>query len=372
MNDFLESRGYSAILPTDFDVLIGKYIKAMINSFVIDMIQANSAIHTAETLIYEFDSSNLYYPLRISSIFSGSTSISLFTLTSREIREDSIRGGKFTKRAQFQITKEALPKIGPNVTDLFSDGPHLCYFSFSGLQSSFDNDILAEFETSLNMPTVTIAALNAGMGLALFLLFVPSRASLRLRVSKSSMLRIGQWTALPVGLIGTALVWIGLILPWGVMAVGESGELLIPISGAYAASQTSATISFSYLMLLLAAIPCCVYLLLMKGDSKRTATTFGTIGVLAAGLAILSTTSLLETISYGLLTTLTGCFFIVIASLLSMWRIEMGPVDHSEMTYFRAYVIKRFAVFVSTLVAITLFGFWLYSYLSRYIWPWIF
>ena len=372
LNDFLESRGYSAELPSDFDELFGRYIKDRINFFVIDMMKAGPAIHTMETLIYEFTSLNLYYPLRISSIFSGSTSVSLFTLTSKEIHGDSVLGGKFMKKAQFQITKEALPKISANITELFSDDPHLCYFIFFGLQSSFNNDILGEFETGVSMPALTIATLNIGMGIALLFLFVPSKTSFTPRLSKSSILRIGQWAALSSGLIGTVLIWIALALPWGVKAIGENGELLIPLNGAYATSQSSATIGFIYLILLLAAVPCCVYLLLMKGDSKRTATIFASIGVLAACSAVLSTMSMFKTISIGLPATLTGCSFIILASLLSRWRVKMGPVDHSEITYFKSYVIKRFAFFVLTLVVITLFGFWLYSYFSRYIWPWIF
>jgi hypothetical protein len=190
-------------------------------------------------------------------------------------------------------------------------------------------------------------------------------------MSKSSMLRIGQWTALSSGSIGTVLIWISLALPWGVTAVGENRELLIPLNGAYATSQYSAIISFAYLILLLAAIPCCVYMILMKGDSKRTAIAFAAIGVLTSCLAATSTMFLFKTISIGLPATLTGCSFIVTAGLLSIWRVKPGSVDHSEMTYFRAYVIKRFAVFVLTLVVITMFGFWLYSYFSRYIWPWL-
>ncbi len=173
LENFLETKGYTKELPSNLEEMFSYYIQNKMNFFVIDMIETNSTVKTVDPLVYEFKSSKLYYPLRISSLFSGDTDISLFTITSNELNDDSIIGEGFVKKAQFQIKQEALAEINTNMTKLYSSNPYICYFEFRGALEDFDGDILADFQSSPDIPTVTLAVLSLGSGLVFLLLFFP-------------------------------------------------------------------------------------------------------------------------------------------------------------------------------------------------------
>jgi hypothetical protein len=336
LSDFLTSRGYVAGLPSGSNQLFENYVKNNVRFFVIDAIDTNSTVRTVEPLVYEFSSSKLYYPLRISNLFSGDTSISLFTLTNNEIHQDSLLGGKFSRRAEFQIKKEILPKISDNLTNLFFANPHLSYFSFIGPQSSFDSDVLAEqLETNLfDTSAVAIATLNVGMGLTLLLLFAPLGATLPHRLPKLATPRRVQLTAFAGGLFGTILILIGFVLPWGIGGFGEKGEVLMPASGIYTIFHPNALFGPLYPLLLLAVIPCCVYFLLTGGRSRKMGEAFVAIGALAASWATTSAFFLLESVGIGIATTFTGCTFIVLAGLLSIWQMKVGSVNRSGTPHY--------------------------------------
>lgn len=147
LENFLETEEYSKELPSNLNGIFSYYMQNGMNFFVIDMIEANSTVKTVKTLVYEFKSSKLYYPLRISSLFSGDTDISLFTITNTELNDDSILREGFVKKAQFQINQETLTEISTNLTKLFSSNPYICHFKFEGTLESFDGDILTEFQS---------------------------------------------------------------------------------------------------------------------------------------------------------------------------------------------------------------------------------
>ena len=186
LENFLETKGYTKELPSNLEELFSYYIQNKMNFFVIDVIETNSTVKTVDPLVYEFRSSKLYYPLRISSLFSGDTDISLFTITSNELNDDSIIGEGFVKKAQFQITQEALAEIHTNMTKLFSSNPYICYFKFRGVLEDFDGDILADFQSSPDVPTVTLAVLSLGSGFVFLLLFFPANRIGRLLHGKRS------------------------------------------------------------------------------------------------------------------------------------------------------------------------------------------
>jgi len=183
---FLETKGYTKELPSNLDELFSYYIQNKMNFFVIDVIETISTVKTTDPLVYEFKSSKLYYPLRISSLFSGDTDISLFTITSDELNDDSIIREGFVKKAQFQIKQEALAEINTNMTKLFSSNPYMCYFKFRGALEGFDGDILAGFQSGPNIPTVTMAVLSLGSGVVFLLLFFPVNRIGRLLHGKRS------------------------------------------------------------------------------------------------------------------------------------------------------------------------------------------
>ena len=186
LENFLETKGYTKELPSNLEELFSYYIQNKMNFFVIDMIETNSTVKTVDPLVYEFKSPKLYYPLRISTLFSGDTDISLFTITRNELDDDTITREGFVKKAQFQIKQEALAEINTNMTKLFSSNPYLCYFKFRGALEGFDGDISGDFQSSPNIPTMTLAVLSLGSGLVFLFLFFPANGIGRLLHGKFS------------------------------------------------------------------------------------------------------------------------------------------------------------------------------------------
>jgi len=339
LENFLETEGYSKELPSNLNGFFSYYIQNGMNFFVIDVIEANPTIKTVDTVIYEFKSSKLYYPLRISSLFSGDTDISLFTITNNELSDYSILREGFVKKAQFQINQETLTEISINLTKFFSSNPYVCYFKFKGALESFDGDILADFQSGSDIPTVMLAALSLGSGLVFLLLVIPVNKTSRLPLKgiDLSITKRLEITSLLMGLVGVFLTLGGFLLPWGLVGFGESEEVLIALNGVYETSLlVGRDVIFPFDIYLLAVIPY-VYLLLVQRKSKRAS------GVLVAG----GTCIILQTIMWmlgvfpipgisyayypkyivniGVCTTLIGCSLIILAGWLSFKRIKLMP-----------------------------------------------
>ncbi len=69
------------ISSPELEWLVEDYIAEGINFFVFDLIEISSTEKSVEPIVYRFKTDFLYYPIRISSINSGLTGISLFLLT---------------------------------------------------------------------------------------------------------------------------------------------------------------------------------------------------------------------------------------------------------------------------------------------------
>jgi len=333
LENFLEEEGYNTELSSNLEELFSYYIQNKMNFFVIDMIETNSTVKTVDPLTYEFESSKLYYPLRISTLFSGDTYISLFTITNNELNGDSIIREGFDKKAQFQIKQEALAEIHANMTKLFSSNPYICYFRFNGALESFDSDISAGFQP--NMPMIIVATLSLGSGLTVLLLIFPmNKIGLRLKNIDLPINRRLEMASLLTGLVGVSFTVGGFFLPWGLVGFGKDGEVLIALNGSYETSLLVGehVIIFLIDLYLLALIPY-VYLLLAKRNSKVA------IGLVTAGAAYIMLQTIMwmrnvfpvpnvfyvyhpiHSINIGVYTTLIGSSFIILSGLLSFWRL---------------------------------------------------
>lgn len=162
-------------LPSDLEDSFSAYLEEKINFFAVDVIDANSTTKSVEPLVYEFESSKLYYPLRISTLFSGETDISLFTITSKELNEESILEAGFQKIAQFNVKLETITKIDPNMTKLFSDNPYLYFFKYEGSLKNLKSDIAAGFSSFLIAANIAVAIFSLGTALTLLLLLFPRK-----------------------------------------------------------------------------------------------------------------------------------------------------------------------------------------------------
>ena len=361
LKDFLLSRDNVSELPTNLNELIDMYIEDDIKFFVIDLIKTNSTEKTVDPLIYEFDTLKLYYPLRISSLFSGDTSISLFTITTSELKQDSILGGTFRIGAQLYIQKDAPGKVCSNLTGFFSADPYLCYFTYHGSQQEFYDDVEAEFKPSSDTPALVTATLNVGFGLTLLLLFLASKMGglLNRRITKHELFQRGF---LLTGFVGMCLVWAGFVVPWG---LARFGDVLLPADGAYATSLSSTFTGLLYMLLLLGVIPCYVYLLILEGTSKKAATHFVATGVCTIVVTLLTGASVLHSVSIGINITITGSAFLILAGGLCLRKLKSESISEYKTTNFRIYVARKFLLAVLTLIGVLLLIFWLISLLPH-------
>jgi len=168
-------------LPSSLEDLFSVYVDEGINFFAVDVIDANSTTQSVEPLVYEFKSSRLYYPLRISTLFSGDTDISLFTITTRELNDELILKEGFQKMAQFNIKPEVIVEINPNMAKMFSNNPCLCFYKYEGSLKNLKSDISAGFRFSFfgTISVMAVAAFSIGTALILLFLLFPKKRMAR-------------------------------------------------------------------------------------------------------------------------------------------------------------------------------------------------
>jgi len=349
LNGFLQSKGYTKPLPSNLQRLLENYTTTGIKFFTIDMILTNSTVKTVEPLTYEFSTLKLYYPLRISTLFSGSTEISLFTLTCNELSGDSALTHTFAKRAQFQVKEETLGEISPYMAEIFSGNPYLCYFHFGGPVSWLSEDVLADKESDTNTAITAIATLIAVWGLVLlFLCFAPAR--LHFGVNDSSRLRRLQVVSISTGLIGAVLVCVGLTLSWG---LAEFNQVLLPLNGIETTSVNK-FLDFLFVPLVLTMICCYVYNVLVQGYSRKASVLLTVSGITTAFAMLLSSTYLV-TKTDGFFAALTGVTLLTLTGILSRWRISLNPQQPSmiRVRRFKVYLIRKLLKALSVLFGIS-------------------
>jgi hypothetical protein len=376
LEDFLGTKGYVKQTPSGLESLLSYYLSNGMSFFAIDIVRTNATVRTIDPLVYKFTCPKLYYPLRISTLFSGITAISLFTITSSELNADSLAKEHFERRAQFQITQESLSEIDTNMTDLFSGNPFLSYFLFNGYLSSFKEDILADFQTGFDLAPVMVAMLSAGSILALLSPFFSLKETGRFRLKSTGHVtaRRLEMALLLVGLSGVLLTFFGLMLPWGLTGFGEKREVLAPLGGF---SQVSIPIKndvirglsviFPFDVFIMAAIICYTYLLLVNRISKMASGLLLVVGfgillqtaLWICGICVLPSTYYAYYPTYmldtGVLTTIVGGLFIMLAGSFSFWRTRLMPqypALGTRMEGFKSFAIKRLLISFVTLLGV--------------------
>lgn len=354
LEGFLESRNYTAVLPASLNGLLENYTQNRLNFFVIDMITANSTLKTVEPLVYAFSSSRLYYPLHISNLFSGESEISIFTITSSQLKQDSILGGKFSKSAQFKISMETVSEISPNMTGLFFGDPYISYFRFTGPLADLKEDMLAESQMDPpNIPTVILTALSLSWGSVLIL---ASLVWKKLSSAPAPSLMVSfRWIKvflLLTAAVGAILICAGFMLPWGLM---EFGGILLPITAMDAIPALGGFGLIFNVFFPLAMLLCVLHFLYVDGNSFRTSMATASLGILGI-VTVSASLTRLHTLEFGAFSTLTGCLFIGVAGLSSLWRTKIEPAEHGvfdRRVRLTNYVVRRVFIAVVTLIGIS-------------------
>ena len=154
--EFLKHAGIEhRISSPELESVVDSYIAQDINFFVFDLIEVSSEPRSIEPIKYRFDTGFLYYPLKISTLASGWTDISLFLLTPEKLESSWLLnqselggmeiarfyGGKETLAVQFEITQEELASIGEDVANLLEGDAWLTAMTYHGDLARFDGDL---------------------------------------------------------------------------------------------------------------------------------------------------------------------------------------------------------------------------------------
>jgi hypothetical protein len=105
--------------PERLGTIVDTYLERGMSYFVFDLIEVGLSPNSIDPLIYRFQSDFLYYPLEVSSLASGTTNITLFTLTYGDIDEQRASESGLEVRFRFWLNKSELQSISPEIAGLF-------------------------------------------------------------------------------------------------------------------------------------------------------------------------------------------------------------------------------------------------------------
>lgn len=156
------------------------YIERGIKYWVFDLVNLSDYLKSREPIVYTFESDLLYYPLEISSLASGTTEITLFTLTSDKLDAQSVQEAGFSVQSfevdgenfslEFVVDKNDIQQISQGVAELFDDSAWLTVLNYEGSLADLSGDLMASAaEAEVNR---TLAAgLATAMVTALLIIF---------------------------------------------------------------------------------------------------------------------------------------------------------------------------------------------------------
>jgi hypothetical protein len=121
------------------------------NYWVLDFVDVYSTARSIEPVVYEFRSTRLYYPLKVSATANGRTEVILYLVTTELIRQEDIPAKmrlasyqSIDQAIQFQLLPQDLSTIDSRLAELFptGDGP-VAWFTavkYEGELSDLDFD----------------------------------------------------------------------------------------------------------------------------------------------------------------------------------------------------------------------------------------
>ncbi|MFH1054853.1 MAG: DUF2330 domain-containing protein [Candidatus Altiarchaeota archaeon] len=153
-DDFLRKNliGYS-ISDSRLEGIVADYIKDGVNYFVFDLINLTSAQRSTDPILYEFRNDYMFYPMSISSLTSGDTHITIFTLTSTVYAQEDLTSGLrfmnydtggWKTPIQFKVTRRELADISleSGIGQMFPWEPTLTSLEYKGPLQTLREDFI--------------------------------------------------------------------------------------------------------------------------------------------------------------------------------------------------------------------------------------
>jgi hypothetical protein len=184
INDFLRENSVTDGLSIEeYEAIFEDYISRGFPYFALDLVEVSPAEKSVEPILYRFETSFLYYPLKISTLFSGDTGITLFILTHHKVgdfiqyfrlgnqpwatslvyvdenKTKAYAPANFTwslgRVLQFNLTNDELREIDQRLESLFNGSALLTLLEYKGALDIFTGDlILREGEALVAYPFV--------------------------------------------------------------------------------------------------------------------------------------------------------------------------------------------------------------------------
>lgn len=150
---FLESNGVAENLSMEkFEPVLEDYLNNGFSYFVFDLIEASQQKNSLEPILYKFETSFLYYPLRISSLNPGNSKIILFLLTEDIVDQlfchpfsiaqyQSRFQLQTSSQVQFSLTPDELNRISTEIGKLFEGNAWLTVLEYEGPMNALTKDL---------------------------------------------------------------------------------------------------------------------------------------------------------------------------------------------------------------------------------------
>lgn len=173
MDEFLLKNGITEqVTLKDFELIIEDYMFRDFHFYVLDLIDTSSEQKSVEPLLYEFDTSFLYYPLLITTPVGGDGKITLFLITPHVIghgyhplMKAQYYNEEDVESIEFKVSKEELFYIDSRIGELFEDTAWLTTLTYDGPLSTLTEDLMIKpltgdlnFDGMVNINDVAVAA----------------------------------------------------------------------------------------------------------------------------------------------------------------------------------------------------------------------
>jgi len=154
-NFFAENDLGKPILGDKLRTTVAQYLQQGIRFFAFDILAVSAEKKTVRPLVYSFTSSKLYYPLKVTNLYSGSGTIELLTILPRdlsecglwisasaEIREKNpLAYTWFTLSTSAELSLAEMERIEPSIARLVEKGPGIFRASKYEGPLAFDADV---------------------------------------------------------------------------------------------------------------------------------------------------------------------------------------------------------------------------------------
>jgi len=169
---FLRENGISQEFSLQkFEPVVEDYLTRGFRFFVLDLIEVSPHQNSVEPILYRFETSFLYYPLKISSPLSGDTTIILFLLTRDEVESALCypfmvafyRSPTQRVPIQLNVTKEELGSIDLRIEELLEGDAQLTVLEYEGPLNELTRDLAIEEKDATTYPEVSTVYVLLGV-----------------------------------------------------------------------------------------------------------------------------------------------------------------------------------------------------------------